>query len=360
MKRILWVIAFVLCGWGLFGTVGWAQDIVLPSVPLPEELADSFGGLPENPGEVANWLDGEKVLSFAADRFSFSLENGLAAFLSLTGVSALSAVMGMLCLSIGRQGVMNAFDYTALLCGAVVMLAPVRAVMTGVEAHVATLSSFATGVIPLYMGVCTACGMNGLGIASGAGLSLAVSFSALLCSKILLPMLHCCLLLGFSASVANLTGISQIAQSVRRFFVGMVGCVSAILTAVFAFQSVIAAKADTFGARTVRYVTTSVLPLVGGALSEASRTLSSAFSLVGGVLGGVGVAVVVLLLLPILLELWMLRLAFSAAGGMAQMLGCERLGMLYRQGGTLFGALLAIVSLLDAVLVFEFALMMKI
>jgi stage III sporulation protein AE len=173
-------------------------------------------------------------------------------------------------------------------------------------------------------------------------------------------MLHCCLLLGFSASVANLTGISQIAQSVRRFFVGMVGCVSAILTAVFAFQSVIAAKADTFGARTVRYVTTSVLPLVGGALSEASRTLSSAFSLVGGVLGGVGVAVVVLLLLPILLELWMLRLAFSAAGGMAQMLGCERLGMLYRQGGTLFGALLAIVSLLDAVLVFEFALMMKI
>ena len=75
---------------------------------------------------------------------------------------------------------------------------------------------------------------------------------------------------------------------------GTVGCVSAILTAVFAFQSVIAAKADTFGARTVRYVTSSVFPLVGGALSEASRTLSSAFSLVGGVLGGVGVAVVVL------------------------------------------------------------------
>ena len=61
MKRILWVIAFVLCGWGLFGTVGWAQDIVLPSVPLPEELADSFGGLPENPGggcQLVGWRKG--------------------------------------------------------------------------------------------------------------------------------------------------------------------------------------------------------------------------------------------------------------------------------------------------------------
>ena len=360
MRNKLAFGAFFLLLFCLLALPSFAEEIKVPQFSLPEGLLAYWGELPENTEDLASWIDFSKIYHFGQDSLKNALSSFARCFMTLVSVSALCAMMGALSESTEHKGVKEAFSFTAVLSASAAMLYYLEAIFHGACVHLQTLSSFASGVIPVYAGLCTAGGMGGLSLTSGGGLALSSAFAALLSSKILLPFLSACFVLDFSASVSGLSGIAQISGTVRRFFVGAVGCVSALLTAVFSFQNQIAAKADTLGGRAVRYITAEVLPLVGGALAEASRTLSSAFSLVSGMVGSVGVMAVLFLLLPVLLELFMLRLCFLSAGGIAEILSLSRIAGLYRDGAALMGALLAVLSLVDAVLIFEFALLARI
>ncbi len=360
MKRAFSYLLLCIFLFFLLTFSAYADTQELPAISLPSELTDRLGKLPTDTSELASWFSAEKLLDFGLESAQSAFSGAVRCFMKLISVAALCSVMGALCESVKHKGILTAFNYMAVLSSAMVTLSALWQIVQGVIEHMEILCAFSAGIIPVYAGICTAGGMNGLSLVGTGGLALTSSFAALLAAKVLLPLLRVCFVLGFSASVSGLAGISQVAGMVRRFFVGIVGGICALLTSVFAFQSEIAAKADTLGGRAFRYVTASALPLVGGALSEASRTLSSAFSLMGGMVGGVGVAAVVLLLLPILLELWMLRLSFLSVGGIADILSLTRIAGLYRDGGALLGALMAILALVDAVLIFEFALLMRI
>ncbi len=359
MKRI-GIFLVLIWVWLLVASVEvYGEKIDLPEIPLPESLADSLGKPANDASAVVGWLDAKTVFSLAKEALTGGISEAIGLFLSLLSVLAMTSVMESVSHSVENKGLVMAVSYLSVLLAAGVMLERLQELLTMISSHLDTMSVFAAGVIPIYGGICTSAGMGTLAVSGSAGLSLALSFAALLSAKVLFPLLRVCFLLDFCASVSGLSGIGTISASVRHFFVGLVGCVGTLLTAVFAFQTQIAAKADTLAGRTVRYVAQTALPLVGGALSEASRTLSSAFSLMGGIVGGVGVAVVILLLLPVLIRLWLLRQCFLTAGGMAEILSCHRIASLYRAGGALVGALMATVSLVDAVWLFEFAVILR-
>ena len=356
MKRAVLFVLFLLFWWGLFGVVCHGEELPLPDIPLPEALTEYLGSPESDTQALYGWLDSDKAFGFAKKSFSDTLSVTLSAFFSLLSVTALTAVIEAMSWGVANKGIAVSVGYLSVLCGASALLETLRGLVQLISGHLKTLGTFASGVIPVYVGICTASGMGGLGTTSGTGLALCASFASLLAEKVLLPLLCVCFLLDFCSSVSAQGGITAISMTVRRFFVGMVGCVGALLTAVFAFQTRIAAKADTLAGRTVRYVAQTALPFVGGALSEASRTLSASFSLMGGVVGGMGVVAVVFLMLPVLLRLWLFRLCLMASDGIARVLSCHRLASLYRDSAALVGALMAVTALVDAVLIFEFGL----
>lgn len=361
MKRVvLGVIAAMIFFFSVCLRASAEEAYPLPDIPLPPTVSDELGQIPKDANDVVSWLDAAKLLSGFGQGVRESFLSGVRFFFLLASVSSVAAAMSALSQSVENKGVLTAFEYMTVLGGAVLSLSMLKTVFEGVVAHMETLSAFAVGVIPAYAGVCTAAGMNGLSLAAGGGLSFAGAFVALIAKEGLMPLLRICFIFGCSAAISGISGISQISALVRRFFVGAIGAVGAILTAVFAFQTNISAKADSLAGRAFRYVASSALPLVGNALSEASRTLSSAFSLMSGVTGGVGVAAVLLLMVPIATELWMLRLAFLLAGAVSDVLDLPKLSGLYRDAGALLGALLAILTLVDAVLILEFAMIMRV
>lgn len=359
MKKIGVFVGLALFWVLIFPLFGNANPIALPEIPLPQALTDALGKPSGDASELAGWLDAEKVFDIAKGALTGGISAAVSLFFTLVSVLALCAVMESLSHGLENQGIATAVGYLSVLSAASVMLDGLQSLLGLLSEHLDTMSAFTAGVIPIYGGICTASGMGSLAVGGSAGLSLTLSFAALLSAKVLFPLLRVCFLLDFCASVSGLSGIGSISASVRHFFVGLVGCVGTLITAVFAFQTQIAAKADTLAGRGVRYVTQTALPLVGGALSEASRTLSSAFSLMGGIVGGVGMAVVLLMLLPILIRLWLLRQCFLMAGGMAEILSCHQIAALYRACGALVGALMATVSIVDAVWLFEFAVILR-
>ena len=89
-------------------------------------------------------------------------------------------------------------------------------------------------------------------------------------------------------------------------------------------------------------------------MGESLNTLAASVSMLRGTVGVAGIVVIILLLLPTLLSLLLTRLSFSAAAGVAEMLGCDSQARLYRDISSVYGLLIAAAVL--SALMFVFAL----
>jgi stage III sporulation protein AE len=111
--------------------------------------------------------------------------------------------------------------------------------------------------------------------------------------------------LGNAALVRELSG--RLSGLATLFF----SVLSVLLLASLAFQSILAASADSVALRTVKYTASSAIPHVGSTLSGALGALGASLSLLRGALGGGAVIALLALLLPPLIELLLLRISLS-------------------------------------------------
>ena len=101
-----------------------------------------------------------------------------------------------------------------------------------------------------------------------------------------------------------------------------------------------------------------MIPLVGSAFSESSKTLLSGLSLIRATVGGTGAAVVLLMLLPVLVQLLLARLIFQLSRSFSEALDNTLLTSLFSCGVSAAGGLCALVALSDLGVLVAFAVTM--
>ena len=101
-----------------------------------------------------------------------------------------------------------------------------------------------------------------------------------------------------------------------------------------------------------------MIPLVGSAFSESSKTLLSGLSLIRATVGGAGAAVVLLMLLPVLVQLLLARLIFQLSRSFSEALDNTLLTSLFSCGVSAAGGLCALVALSDLGVLVAFAVTM--
>ena len=97
-----------------------------------------------------------------------------------------------------------------------------------------------------------------------------------------------------------------------------------VYVALLTLQSLTAGAADSVGTRTVKFVISSAVPVVGGALSEAYSSLSGCLSLVKNAVGIFGIVVMAAAFLPVLASVGLTMLALNLAGAVGEVLGEAR------------------------------------
>jgi len=91
-------------------------------------------------------------------------------------------------------------------------------------------------------------------------------------------------------------------------------------------------------------------------VSSTLGTLAASVELMRGAVGVIGVAVVLLLLIPIIVELALLRAVFALAAFLAGMLGCSSEHKLLNEIGSLYGYLEGVAVLSSVVFIVAFAI----
>ncbi|GLI83300.1 stage III sporulation protein AE [Rossellomorea marisflavi] len=292
-------------------------------------IVDDYGGfLPESQkGSLIDFIKGEKEFSFKAWftgllHFAFQelMMNG-----KLLGTLILLTIFSMF-----LQSLQNAFEggnVSKVAYGIVFMVLIIIALNSF---HVAidytyeaitTMVNFIIALIPLLLALIAASG----GLISAAFFHPVIIFlmntSGILIKNVVLPLLFLSTLLSIVSTLSTHYKVTQLAQLLRTWSIGLLGAFMTIFLGVISVQGTTAAVSDGVSIRTAKFVTGNFVPVIGRMFTDATDTVISASVLLKNTVGIAGVAIILLIAAFPAIKILMIAFIYKLAAALLQPLG---------------------------------------
>ncbi len=314
---------------------------------LPDDAADFMDEhelSPENIGKEIN-ITPDKILRYIGDMFVSELKKLPSLAARLTAAVIVCSMSSSVTEGAAEKTTSKLFGtITAAVC----MIISVPEVTDCMDHAFSTLEeggNFMMCYAPVYAAVSAAGG----GIVSSSAYSIAVICSAeisvQLVKSVFYPLISIMLALGVAEGISGefrMSGFTSLIKKVVSF--GTI-LVMTVFTALISLQSFAGTSADTVTAKAVKLAASNLIPIVGGAVSDAYGTVKASFGVLRSGVGIFGIIAVCVIIIPPLLRIAAYRLIFMIAGAAASAVDC--------------GAMKAFLSCADDVLSMIFSLLMS-
>ena len=193
-----------------------------------------------------------------------------------------------------------------------------------------TSATFMKAFLPIYAGLvafsgapAAALGVQSLVFGLCEGLS---GVSELLCVHGIGAFVGLC----GAGSVSEHVQMGKLLSGVNKAASWVLGLLCAVFTGVLGVKSVLSAAADSAAGKSVRFLLSSAIPVVGAAISDAYSSVLASIHLIKGSVAVVGVLALLVLHLPALLQSLTALFAFKTLGALSDALGLGRVGSLFQ------------------------------
>lgn len=217
-----------------------------------------------------------------------------------------------------REGeVYDTAELVLTVAVALSVLSPLFSVIQSVSSALKGASVFLFSFIPVFAVIITATGAVTTGTTASATLMFAAQCVSAFATFGVIPLSSSFLSLSLCSSVSTLNVAGDIGQTVKKAAMWALAFVLTIFSGVLALQTTLSGAGDTLAIRTGKFVIGTLVPVVGGALSEAFSTLCGSAELLKGSVAVYGIVAVCLCLLPVIVELllyrfWLFVCSFAA------------------------------------------------
>ncbi len=246
----------------------------------------------------------------------------------------------------------GAFSLCVTLVFALSLAESVETLLTNTLSYLEALSSLSAAAAPIAAAVTAATGHLSAAAVSHASLMLLFTLIQNVGTAFLLPLVRVSYCLGIVSSVGKFVRVESITKCVRKTFAILLSFLTIMIGFVVGAQSILSKSADSFSLKTVKFAVGNMIPMVGSAVSDALSTVTGSLSLIRSAAGGLCVLSLLILLLPVLTQLLLHRIALVICQGAAEMLGCEQEGKIFGELHGIVGCLLAVVSLMSILFLF--------
>ena len=317
---------------------------------LPDQLFSEDGN--EATEALTELLSAESVLGLVDELFREGALSAVVLFAKLCGVLLLASVFNALCRSFASDTLGVAMRF----CSSVAIFSAVISVQIGslreVELYFQRITALMTAMIPVT-GAVWAMGGNVSTATSGtATMYVLLSVCEGICATSVLPFCSVITALSLCGALWADSGLGGFIGALRKVYTFILGMIMTALMASLTTQNALTSAADSVAARTARLISSNVIPVVGGSVGEALRTVAASVGYLRSLVGIGGVAIIGVMLLPTLMSLISARLAFLLGGGVAEMLGCDTEGRLISQLGGVYAVMIAVVAMSAVMFIF--------
>ena len=197
------------------------------------------------------------------------------------------------------------------------VIVPLFGVIQTVSEALKGASVFLFSFIPVFAVIITATGAVSTGSVAMATLMFAAQCVSAFASFGVVPLSSAYLSLSCCSAVSGQNVAGEIGQTVKKAAMWILSLMLTIFSGVLALQTTLAGAGDTLAIRTGKFVIGTLVPVVGGALSEALSTLCGSAELLKGSVAVYGIVALCLTALPVVVELilyrfWVFVCSFAA------------------------------------------------
>ena len=315
----------------------------------PEELSEAIGEM----------LNIPYFLRLIGEALGFYVGDALRLFASVLGILILSAVFATYRRSLRTGALGRVFSTAASAALLVAVTETQRELFLQLRTYFSELSTLAGAMIPVST-VLYAMGGNLSGATTGSAMmSVFLAVSELIGGELLFSTVGACMALSLVPTFMGSLNVRSLSSAVKRIFTFSLGFLTMLLSALLAMRAGLAAKADSVGARTVKYVASSVIPVVGGSVADSLRTVGASVEYLRTTVGIAGILLIVLLLLPVLVNVLLTRFCLILGSSFAELLGCDGEGRLLSELVSIYGYVLAVAVLCAVMFIFALTILVR-
>ncbi len=345
--------------------------VLCPSARAEEiDCSELFDGLPPGVSELLPEREYGEDLSADAEaltswRFWVELLESLVGSRLRSALPQLAAVLGLLLISALVKALSSSLEpktagLIELGSGCATAAATVFLqidILRGVVEYLSELSLLVNGMTPIVLTLYASGGNVAAAGVSAGGLTLFLNFCENLLAKSILPFAACCLCLSAAGACGAGLGLSGLISLIKRSYTTALTFMMSLLCFLLGAQNIIAAGADSISLRAAKFMAGSSIPVVGGAVGESMKTLSTGISMLKKAFGVSGIVLILLLTLPTLLTLLLMRAVMNVGVAAADMLGVQREKQFLNELSGLYGCLAAVVTACSLMFVFVLILL---
>ncbi|MBR7071732.1 MAG: hypothetical protein IKI29_06200 [Clostridia bacterium] len=312
---------------------------------LPESVRDSFEGLDIDLSD-ADWVN-RLTMGNLFTHFWELITTGWKQPLQTGGCVMAIVLIAAAFLSFSSEktdGKTAGYAAVVTVCGTVL---PViyRTLLTSVEV-LRSMAAFMLAFVPIFIGIIALSGAAKTAFSAGGLLLGVTELLNGIANHILLPFLGGYFAVGICSGVSPLLDQNNFAEGLKKTAVWIMTLCGTLFTAFLGIQTAVNASADGLAMKTAKFFVGTTVPIAGSVLSEALSTVHASIGLMRNSVGMYGVAVLIFLVAPVVLELLLWRFVLSLCTAMCDFFNLKTVSSVLKTINGLFG-------LLESVLLFS-------
>lgn len=280
-----------------------------------------------------------KIFSYAKESFPKPIKTSM----RMIAVILLAALMDSFKLSLFEQPLSGTTNIIAALCVCTMTLDPIITFISSASSVIKGASNFMLCYIPI---------MTGIMVASGQTIS-ATSYNVLMitsgeiisqiASNLITPLLSVFLALSITSSISPSINLNGICSTFHSFIKWSLGFVTTIFVGLLTIQSLIGNTADSTASKATKFLISSFIPIVGGALGDAFSTVQSCVKLLKSGVGAFGIIAASFIFLPILTECLIWIATMNTCSAISEIFQLKRISELLKSIGKVVSTMLSLI-----------------
>jgi len=253
----------------------------------------------------------------------------------------------------------TAMDFVSGAALAAACYPAVYGVFTYTQAAINSMLVFCASLLPVMASLYSLGGNPTQAVSASGGITLFLTTAQAINARLLIPLLSAGFAFALTGLLPGAASMAPIASFLKNCTCVLIAFVFSLVGFVFYFQTAVAATADNFSYRTVKFAAGAFIPIIGNTVGDSARTVFGAVSTVKASVGVLGICVVMGYLIPPLISAIVYKGTFSFCALFARLCGQEKQAKFVGELGSLLGASLALLVACGAVFTVISAVFLK-
>lgn len=183
-------------------------------------------------------------------------------------------------------------------------------------------------------------------------------YAANIASTVLLPMMGIYMAMSIVEVINPGISLSGFSNGIKKATIWILTLIMTVFVGMISIQSIAGASADTVAIRAGKFVASSFIPVIGGAISDAYTTVRGSLGLLRSGIGIFGIIILLLTVLPPLISVGVTKVAVVFSCFISEVLGVKKVNLLLKNMSSVLSIALSLMICFSLMLIISTTVLM--